>query len=89
MIRSVCFYVSLQKMSDRFLEQQIDITFCVKLGKNESDTCTLLSEAYEEKVWMYASVLSSMNGSKRVIRTWKMKEVVIQYLTKPMKMLKR
>jgi hypothetical protein len=33
-------------MSDRFLEQQINIKFCVKLGKNVSDTYAVLSEAY-------------------------------------------
>jgi hypothetical protein len=33
------------KMSDCFLEQWINIKFCVKLGKNESDTCAVLSEA--------------------------------------------
>jgi hypothetical protein len=33
------------KMSDRFLEQGINIKFCVKLGNNASVTCTLLSEA--------------------------------------------
>jgi hypothetical protein len=27
------------KMSDRFLEQRINIKCCVKLGKNASDTC--------------------------------------------------
>jgi hypothetical protein len=29
------------------LEQRINITFCVKLGNNASDTCVILSEAYE------------------------------------------
>jgi len=33
-------------MSDRFLEQRINIKFCVKLQKNASDTCAMLSEAY-------------------------------------------
>jgi hypothetical protein len=33
-------------MSDRFLEQRINIKFCVKLGKNASDICTILSEDY-------------------------------------------
>jgi hypothetical protein len=33
-------------MSDRFLEQRTNIKFCVKLGKNASDTCAMLSEAY-------------------------------------------
>jgi hypothetical protein len=27
-----------------FLEQNINIKFCVKLGKNESDICIVLSE---------------------------------------------
>jgi len=34
------------KMSDRFLEQRINIKFCVKLEKNASDPCAMLSEAY-------------------------------------------
>jgi hypothetical protein len=33
-------------MSDRVLEQGIDIEFCMKLGNNASDTCAMLSEAY-------------------------------------------
>jgi hypothetical protein len=33
-------------MSDRFLEQRINIKFCVKLGNNASDTCALLFETY-------------------------------------------
>jgi len=39
-------------MSDQFLEQGINIKFCMKLGKNASDTCAMLS-------------LSSINSSKR------------------------
>jgi hypothetical protein len=30
-------------MSDQFLEQQITIKFCVKLGKNASNTRVMLS----------------------------------------------
>jgi hypothetical protein len=33
-------------MRDRFLEQLINIKFCVKSGKNASDTYAMLSEAY-------------------------------------------
>jgi hypothetical protein len=33
-------------MSDRFLEQRMNFKFCVKLGKNSSDTCAVFSEAY-------------------------------------------
>jgi len=33
-------------MTDRFLEQRINIKFCVKLGNNASDTCAVLSKAY-------------------------------------------
>jgi hypothetical protein len=34
------------KITDRFLEQRINIKFCVKLGENVSGTCAVLSEAY-------------------------------------------
>jgi hypothetical protein len=44
-------------MSDWFLEQQINIKFCVKLGKNASDTCAMLSKAYEGEVMITSSVL--------------------------------
>jgi hypothetical protein len=33
-------------MSDWFLEQRINIKFCVTSGRNASDTCAMLSEAY-------------------------------------------
>jgi hypothetical protein len=33
-------------MSDRFLEQRVNIKFCVKLAKSASNTCVMLSEAY-------------------------------------------
>jgi hypothetical protein len=33
-------------MSDRFLEQRINIKFCVKLGSNASDICAMLCEGY-------------------------------------------
>jgi hypothetical protein len=42
-----CVFLRLvAKMSDRFLEHRISITFCVKLGKNASDPCAMLSETY-------------------------------------------
>jgi hypothetical protein len=43
-------------MSDQFLEQWINIKFCVKLGKNASDTCAMLSEAYEGEAMKKSSV---------------------------------
>jgi hypothetical protein len=33
-------------MSERFLEQRINMKFCVKLGKNASDTGAVFSEGY-------------------------------------------
>jgi hypothetical protein len=42
-----CVFLRLvAKMSHRFLEHWTNIKFCVKLGKNASDTCRMLSEAY-------------------------------------------
>jgi hypothetical protein len=43
-------------MSDRFLEQRINIKFCVKLGKTASDTCAMLSEAYEGEAMKKSSI---------------------------------
>jgi hypothetical protein len=33
-------------ISDEFLEQPINIIFCVKLGQNASDNCEVVSAAY-------------------------------------------
>jgi hypothetical protein len=35
----------VKKMSDRLLEQRINIKFCAKLGKSESETLQILTEA--------------------------------------------
>jgi uncharacterized metal-binding protein len=37
-------------MSYRFLEKRINIKFCVTLENNAHDTCTVLFEAYGEKL---------------------------------------
>jgi hypothetical protein len=42
---SVCFRPG-RKMSDRLLEQRINIKFCAKLGKRASETLQMLTEAY-------------------------------------------
>jgi hypothetical protein len=52
-------------MNDRFSEQRINIKFCMKLGKNASDTCATLSKAYGEKLWKSQVFLSGINDSKR------------------------
>jgi hypothetical protein len=39
-----CVFRLVAKISDQFSEQRINIKFCVKLGKNPSDTCEMLSE---------------------------------------------
>jgi hypothetical protein len=77
-------------MSDRFLEQRINIKFCVELGTNARDTCARPFEAYGREGMKRSRVfLSDMDDSKRVARKWKMmKEVVVQDLTEPIKMLK-
>jgi hypothetical protein len=43
-------------MRDRFIEQRINIKFCVKLGKNANDACALLSEAYGSEAMKMSSV---------------------------------
>jgi hypothetical protein len=78
LIRRVCLYVSEQQESDRFIEQRINTKFYVKVVNNASDTCAVLSEAYGGEAMRKASVMSGINCTKRVARTWKMmKEVVV------------
>jgi hypothetical protein len=48
----------------------MNIKFCVKLGKNASDTCVMLSKAYGREAMRKSSVLGDINGAKRVTRTW-------------------
>jgi hypothetical protein len=43
-------------MSDKNLEQQINIKFCVKTGKSASETLALLTVAYGEYAMMKLSV---------------------------------
>jgi hypothetical protein len=58
----------------------------VKLEKNTSDTCALLSKAYGGEAMKKSSGINSL---KTILRTWKMmKEVVIQDFTELMKILK-
>jgi hypothetical protein len=52
------------KISDQHLEQQINIKFYVKLGKNASDTYGKLSEVYGGGTMKKSSVLSGINDSK-------------------------
>jgi hypothetical protein len=51
-------------MYNRTLEQQINIKFSVTLGKNASDTCVMLSEAYGEEAMKSQVFLSGINGTK-------------------------
>jgi hypothetical protein len=43
-------------MSDRYLEQRIDIKFCVKLGKNPNDAYAVLSKACGAEVMKNSKV---------------------------------
>jgi hypothetical protein len=48
------------------------ITNSVILGKNTSDTCAVLSEAYGGGAMKSQVFLSDINASKMVARMWKM-----------------
>jgi transposase len=43
-------------MSDRLLEQRINIKFCAKLGKSASETLQMLTEAYGTDAMKKSSV---------------------------------
>jgi len=54
----------ITKISYQFLEQQINIKFWMKLGKNANDTYAMLFEVYVGES-MEKSSVSGINGSKR------------------------
>ena len=50
------WYMFVGKMSDKNLEQRIDIKFCVKIGKSTSETLAQLTVAYGEYAMKKSSV---------------------------------
>jgi hypothetical protein len=74
-------------MSDRFLQQRINIKFCVQLGSNVI-LVQCSPKIIGEKLWKSWVFLSGINTPIRIARTWKMmKKMVVQYHTEPMNML--
>jgi hypothetical protein len=55
---SVCFRPG-GKMSNRLLEQRINIKFCAKLGKSARETLQMLTEAYGADAMKKSSVFES------------------------------
>jgi hypothetical protein len=54
----MCMFLRfVAKMSDRFLGKQINIRFRVKLRKNASDTCSVLSQVYGGEAVKESSIL--------------------------------
>jgi len=45
LIKTCEFLLPVARISHR-LEQRINVKFCVKLGRNASDSCAMISEAY-------------------------------------------
>jgi hypothetical protein len=67
-------------MSDRFLEQRINIKFCVKLGKNASSTCAMLSETCEGQAMRKSSVSGRQKRFKEGgVSKSQMKELIITF----------
>jgi hypothetical protein len=55
--KTCVFSKSVEKKNVLFLEKQIEIRQCVKLGKNANYTCSVFSEAYGRKATKRSSVL--------------------------------
>jgi hypothetical protein len=51
-------------MSDRFVEQRINIKFCTDLEKNASDNCAVLFEDYGGEAMKNSSVFEWYNRVK-------------------------
>jgi len=54
-------------MSDQFLDQQINLKFCMKLGMNASDPCTVLPEAYWGEAVKKSSVFECYKQCKEIL----------------------
>ena len=54
--RSTCPWYTVGGMSDKNLEQRINIKFCVKIGKSAGESLALLTVAYGEYVMKKSSV---------------------------------
>jgi len=58
-------------MSDKNLEQRINIQFCVKIGKSASETLALLTVAYGEYATKKSSVFEWHRLFKEGEKMWK------------------
>ena len=61
----VCVRISHIKVSNQNLQQRFKIKIYVKLGRNTSETCTMLSEAHGKKPWRNKVLQSGIYISKR------------------------
>jgi len=64
------------KLSDHFLEQQINIIFCVKLGKNANDTCAMLFEAHGKETMEKTNVFERHKWSSKISQNYENVEKV-------------
>jgi hypothetical protein len=72
------------KMSDRLLEQCINIKFCAKLGKSTSETLQMLTEAYGSDAMKKSSVSEWQQETTKELdirkQTGEMKSVHFEFL---------
>jgi hypothetical protein len=59
------WYTAGEKMSDENLEQQINVTFCVKIGKNASESSVLLTLARGEYSVKNLGAQNDKGGSRK------------------------
>jgi hypothetical protein len=77
-------------MSGRFLDKRIIIRFCVKLRKNATDTCEILSEDYGRETMKKSSVFVWHKRFKESRENAEGdKKLVVQELAELMKMLEK
>jgi hypothetical protein len=63
-VTQACVFVSAEKMSDRLVEQHINIKFCAQFDKSSSETLQMLTEAYGADAMKKSSVFVSLSGIK-------------------------
>jgi hypothetical protein len=73
---STCLWYTVGKISDKNLEKQINIKFCVKIGKSASETLVLLTVAYGEYAVKKSSVFEWRRRSGKGEKVCKMTQEV-------------
>jgi hypothetical protein len=83
--RTFPWYIAGAELSDENLEQRMNISFCVNIGRSTSETSALLTLVYGEHAMNKSSVFNVTDGSRKGERRSKMTQEVSSHKSKRQK----